>query len=69
MPRFGCISFPSVRTKETIGGANKERIPFAYFDRNSQELQVHLFSPDWTRKSDKESKKFAKLIKNYILTF
>jgi len=69
---FGRISFPRVKTKEITNQTNDKegaKVPFAYFDRNSPDLQIHLFAKDWTQKTDKEAKKFAKLIKSFLLTF
>lgn len=44
-------------------------VPFANFKRDSKSVEIHLFGKDWLRKSDKESKKFSKLIKNYLISF
>ncbi|RNA24033.1 WD repeat-containing 60 isoform X2, partial [Brachionus plicatilis] len=55
----------------TYSKASKEEsnVPFAYFKRDSKSVEIHLFGKDWIRKSEKEFKKFSKLIKNYLISF
>jgi hypothetical protein len=39
------------------------------FNLNSKEVDVHLFTADWSQKIEKESKKFAKFLRNLLITF
>ena len=53
----------------TTGDQEPNQAPFATFNANSKELQVHLFSSQFAKRNDKESRKFSKFIKNVLLTF
>lgn len=55
--------------RSTAGDQEPNQAPFATFNTNSKELQVHLFSSQFAKKNDKESRKFSKFIKNVLLTF
>jgi hypothetical protein len=44
-------------------------LPFLMYNSNSKEIDIHLFTPDWSKKNEKESKKFSKFLKNLLITF
>ena len=68
---FGAISlsFAKQNNNSDEKSIKEKRSPCAIFNLNSKELEVYLFKPDFPNKNDKETKKFPKLIKNYLLTF
>lgn len=67
---FGLITFPNVKFKGSQNDkSNENYVPFAYFSKDSKEVEIHLLTGDLTNKSEKEIKKFSRLIKNYLITF
>ena len=43
--------------------------PFAMFNLEYKEIDIHLFKSEWSKKSEKEFKKFNKFLKNLLITF
>ena len=62
------VSFPKYG-KTDDPSSDIKNVPFAMFNIESKELEIHLFNADWSRKSEKEAKKFSRFLKNLLLTF
>ncbi len=44
-------------------------VPFVMFNPDSRELEIHLLGSKWAKNSEKDGRKFARFIKNLMLTF
>ena len=45
------------------------KTPFAIYNQNVKEVDVHIFTPDFAKTNEKDIKKFNKLIRNYLISF
>ncbi len=59
----------SIPWPNLVEGNSVDSLPFAMFNSDTKELEIHLFSSKWTKKSEKENKKFTRYIKNLLITF
>ncbi len=66
--RFGAIAMPYLKYNK-LNESESRNVPFAVFNSDSKEIEIHLFASEWSKKLDKENKKFNKLIKHILLTF
>jgi hypothetical protein len=57
------------KTEAIAGGNEALKTPFAIYNQNTKEVDVHIFTPDFAKSNEKDIKKFNKLIRNYLISF